>query len=168
VIAQTSEAGVDFDELYRSQWHNMVRVAVFLVDDLESAKDCVQDAFVAVYRRPPRDPDAQVAYLHRAVVNAARSALRRRGTVRRHLRLATEPDPVEAAEQSVIVSAQHRAMIAAMQKLPQRQREVLVLRYWSQLSEAEIADALGVRPGTVKSAASRALSALETKLGDLR
>lgn len=167
MITQTSEAGADFDELYRSQWHNMVRVAMFLVDDVESAKDCVQDAFVSVYRRPPRNPAAQVGYLHRAVVNASRSALRRRGTARRHLRT-VEPDAVESADKGLLVGVEHAAMIAALGTLPTRQREVLVLRYWAQLSEAEIAEALGMRPGTVKSTASRALTALETKLGDLR
>lgn len=165
---QTSEVGVDFDELYRSQWHDMVRVALFLVDDVESAKDCVQDAFVAVYRRPPRDPDARIAYLHRSVVNAARSALRRRGTARRHLRSVAGPEHVESADHGLIIGAQHADMLAALQELPARQREVLVLRYWSHLSEAEIAEALGIRPGTVKSAASRGLAALESKLGELR
>ena len=160
-------AEVGFDELYRAQWHNMVRVAMLLVDDVESAKDCAQDAFVGFYRKPPRQADAQIGYLHKSVVNAARSMLRRRGTVRRHLRNA-EPHPVEGADQPVIVGAEHAALMAALRQLPQRQREVLVLRYWSELSEAEIAAALGIRPGTVKSAASRALAALETKLGDLR
>jgi RNA polymerase sigma-70 factor (sigma-E family) len=160
-------ADLAFDELYRTQWHRMVRVAMFLVDDVESAKDCVQDAFVGIYGRPLRNADAQIAYLHRSVVNAARSMLRRRGIVRRHLRSA-EAGPVEAADHSVIVGAEHAVLMQSLRQLPQRQREVLVLRYWSGLSEAEIAAALGIRPGTVKSAASRALAALETKLGDLR
>lgn len=165
VAAPETEAA--FDELYRTQWHHMVRVALLLVDDVESAKDCVQDAFVGLYRKPLRNPDAQLGYLHRSVVNAARSTLRRRGTARRHLRNA-ENDVVPDAAHAVIVSAEHAALMAALRQLPQRQREVLVLRYWSGLSEAEIAAALGIRPGTVKSAASRALTALENKLGGLR
>ncbi|MDQ2837187.1 MAG: SigE family RNA polymerase sigma factor [Actinomycetota bacterium] len=163
----TSEAGVDFDRLYRGQWHHMVRIAMLLVDDVESAKDCVQDAFLGVYRRPPSNPDAQLAYLRRAVVNAARSALRRRGTARRHLR-STQAVPVEPSDHRLMIGAEYASLMAALRELPRRQREVLVLRYWSELSEAEIADALGIRPGTVKSAASRALTALEAKLGDLR
>ncbi len=156
-----------FDQLYRAQWHNMVRLAMLLVDDVESAKDCAQDAFLGMYRRPLRNSDAQVGYLHRAVVNTARSMLRRRGTIRRHLDSVVLP-PVEGADQPVLVGAEHAALMTALCQLPQRQREVLVLRYWSELSEAEIATALGIRPGTVKSAASRALNALEKKLGDLR
>ena len=167
MLLGTASTDVAFDELYRAQWHNMVRVAMFLVDDVESAKDCAQDAFIGLYHKPLRQADAQIAYLHRSVVNAARSMLRRRGTVRRHLRSA-EPHPVQAADHAVIVGAEHAVLMAALRQLPQRQREVLVLRYWSQLSEAEIAAALGIRPGTVKSAASRALKALETKLGGLR
>jgi RNA polymerase sigma-70 factor (sigma-E family) len=163
----TTAADGGFDQLYRAQWHNMVRVAMLLVDDVESAKDCVQDAFVGLYRTPPRNVDTQVGYLHRSVVNAARSMLRRRGTVRRHLQN-TELRPVDGADHPVIVGAEHAALMAALRQLPQRQREVLVLRYWSELSEADIAAALGIRPGTVKSAASRALTALEQKLGDLR
>jgi len=101
------------------------------------------------------------------VVNAARSALRRRGTVRRHLRNA-DVDDVQGADHALIVSAEHAAVLAALRQLPQRQREVLVLRYWADLTEAEIAATLGIRPGTVKSTASRALTALENKLGGLR
>jgi RNA polymerase sigma-70 factor (sigma-E family) len=163
----TATTDAAFDQLYRAHWHNMVRVAMLLVDDVESAKDCVQDAFVGLYRNPPRRVDAQLGYLHKSVVNAARSMLRRRGTVRRHLRSAG-PMSIEGADHPVIVGAEHAALMAALGQLPQRQREVLVLRYWSELSEADIAAALGVRPGTVKSAASRALAALEAKLGDLR
>jgi len=158
---------VAFDELYRSQWHHMVRVAMLLVDDVESAKDCVQDAFLGLYRRPLRNPDAQLGYLHRSVVNAARSMLRRRGIARRHLGSA-EVATVPGADHAVLVSAEHAAVMAALRRLPQRQREVLVLRYWSGLPEAEIAAVLGIRPGTVKSAASRALTALENTLGGLR
>jgi RNA polymerase sigma-70 factor (sigma-E family) len=163
----TSTADAAFDQLYRAQWHNMVRVALLLVGDLESAKDCAQDAFIGIYRKPLRNADAQVGYLHKSVVNAARSMLRRRGTVRKHLRSAESP-LVEGADHPVIVGAEHAALMAALRQLPQRQREVLVLRYWSELSETQIAAALGIRPGTVKSAASRALAALETKLGGLR
>lgn len=158
---------VAFDELYRAHWHGMVRVALLLVDDVESAKDCVQDAFLGLYRRPLRNPDAQLAYLHRSVVNAARSMLRRRGTARRHLRNAAA-HVAAAADQSVMASAEHADLMAALRQLPQRQREVLVLRYWAALTEAEIAATLGIRPGTVKSTASRALTALENKLGGLR
>jgi RNA polymerase sigma-70 factor (sigma-E family) len=156
-----------FEHLYESQWHTMVRVAIFLLDDVESAKDCVQDAFLALYSSPPSNLDAQIAYLHRAVVNRARSMLRRRRTARAHLRHAALPE-VEGADRGLFVRAEHEQLMTAFQRLPRRQREVLVLRYWSNLSEAEIATALGVRPGTVKSAASRALNSLETKLGGRR
>lgn len=158
---------LDFEHLYRSQWHNMVRTALFLVDDVESARDCVQEAFIALHGRPLRDNRAQIAYLHRSVVNNARSMLRRRRTVRRHLHSAELPT-VDGADREILVAAEQAALLDAVRQLPLRQREVLVLRYWSRLSEAEIAAALGIRPGTVKSTASRALAALESKLGDIR
>jgi RNA polymerase sigma factor (sigma-70 family) len=167
VQLETPNTEIAFAQLYRAEWHNMVRVALLIVGDVESAKDCAQDAFLGLYRKPLRNVDAQVGYLYKSVVNAARSVLRRRGTVRRHLRDA-ELQLVDGADRPVIVGVEHAALMAALGQLSQRQREVLVLRYWSELSEARIAAALGIRPGTVKSAASRALKALETKLGGLR
>lgn len=165
---ETSRAAVDLAALYTNQWHSLVRTAVFLVDDVESAKDCVQDAFLGLYRASLRDTDAQIAYLRRSVINNARSVLRRRRTVRRHLVRAGSTVTVEPADASVLVVAEHVALLAAVRQLPRRQREVLVLRYWSQLSESEIAAALSMRPGTVKSTASRALKTLESTLGEFR
>lgn len=162
--------GVDLARLYTEKWPAMMRLAVLLVDDRASAEDIVQDAFVALHRRPPRSADSAAAYLRICVVNNARSALRRRGTVRRHL--ASLPTRVveqaPAADRSILVADQHAEVLAAVRALPPRQREVLVLRYWSELSEAEIAEALGISTGTVKSSASRGLDALERSLGGLR
>ena len=165
--AATPTTGLAFDELYRAHWHGMVRVALLLVDDVESAKDCVQDAFVGLYRRPLRDPEAQLAYLHKSVVNAARSMLRRRRTARWYLRNA-ESSVGAAADHAVLAGAERTELMTALRQLPRRQREVLVLRYWSGLTETEIAAALGIRPGTVKSSANRALTTLERTLGGLR
>ena len=103
-----------------------------------------------------------MAYLRRAVVNRARSALRRRRTARAY----TPPEEASRAgpDDLAVLSEEHREVCAALQTLPTRQREVLVLRYWSNLSEIQIADVLGISQGTVKSTASRALAALEKKL----
>lgn len=160
-MEMSTASRVGFEELYAAQWRNMVRLAVLLVDDRSAAEDVVQEAFVGVYRRPPRDPDAVVAYLRACVVNGARSALRRRATAPKHVSgrgvvVTDHPDDV------LPIAAEHADLIAALRQLPRRQREVLVLRYWSRLSEAEIAAALGVSLGTVKSTARRGLQALET------
>jgi RNA polymerase sigma-70 factor (sigma-E family) len=150
--------------LYRSHRLGLLRLAVLLTDDPAAAEDVVQDAFLALQRRwHAVDPAAAGGYLRTSVVNGARTLHRRRRVARRHL-LASVLDDAPSADLAVLLSEEHRQVVDGMRKLPRRQREVLVLRYWSELSEAEIAAALGVARGTVKSSASRALSALEKHL----
>jgi len=156
---------LDLGELYAAHRMSLVRLAVLLVDDRASAEDVVQDAFagLAAHRTGLRDADKALVYLRRAVVNRSRSALRRRRTVRGY----APPRGVEAArpDERAVLAEEHREILVALHRLAPRQREVLVLRYWSGLSEAEIAEALGISRGTVKSTASRALSHLETLIG---
>ncbi|MET8469067.1 SigE family RNA polymerase sigma factor [Streptomyces sp. NPDC006422] len=152
-------------ELYHAHRLRMVRLAVLLVDDQATAEDVVQDAFTALYRRHGEhitEVDNALGYLRTAVVNTARSVLRRRRTARAW----TPPPAGEApsAEDSVVLDEAHREVLAALSRLTPRRREVLVLRYWADLSEAEIAATLGISKGAVKSNASRALDALEKSL----
>jgi RNA polymerase sigma-70 factor (sigma-E family) len=130
------------------------------VDDPASAEDVVQEAFTGLYRNWSglRDKAAAIGYLRAAVVNGSRSMLRRRRTARAYV----PPDlgTARSAESLAIMSAEHRAVVAALADLPDRQREVLVLRYYGGLSEAEIAEATGLSKGTVKSTASRAIAKL--------
>jgi len=148
-------------ELYAAHRLGLVRLAILLVDDLASAEDVVQDAFTAFASKGARlrDPAAALGYLRVSVVNGSRSALRRRRTAREY----TPPRAVEAdgPDARAVLSEEHREVLVALDQLPPRQREVLVLRYWSGLGEAEIATALGISRGTVKSTASRALASLE-------
>jgi RNA polymerase sigma-70 factor (sigma-E family) len=166
-VESTPSTLLDLDALYTKQWRPMVRLALLLVDDVGSAEDVVQDAFVSMHRRPPRDADAAIAYLRTSVVNGARSVVRRRIVARKNL-ADLDRGYVEAADHALLVAAEHAEVIAALRRLPRRQREVLVLRYWGRLSEAEIAQTLGVSTGTVKSTASRALDVLESMLGESR
>ncbi|CAM5653053.1 hypothetical protein SAVIM338S_06577 [Streptomyces avidinii] len=148
--------------LYHAHRLRMVRLAVLLVDDLGTAEDVVQDAFTALYRRHGEritEVDNALGYLRTAVVNTARSVLRRRRTVRAWIPPA--PADVPSAEAAVVLDEAHREVLAALARLTPRRREVLVLRYWADLSEAEIAETLGISRGAVKSNASRALDALE-------
>jgi RNA polymerase sigma-70 factor (sigma-E family) len=163
--APASGARIDLPSLYESHWRSMVRLAVLLVDDVPTAEDVVQDAFVGLYRRGHalRDPAAAVAYLRSSVVNLSRSVLRHRHVVRRHLRVA-EPDHVDGADFHAVLSEEHRQVLAALRELPNRQREVLVLRFWSGLSEAGIAETLGISTGSVKSSASRGMAKLSKLL----
>lgn len=157
----TMEQAVDITELYAAHRLSLVRLAILLVDDLASAEDVVQDAFASLARRPGavRDPSKALAYLRVSVVNTSRSALRRRRTARAYTPRHDLSPP--SPEDSAVLAEEHRAVIDALQMLAPRQREVLVLRYWSHLTEAEIARTLGISQGTVKSTASRALAALE-------
>jgi RNA polymerase sigma-70 factor (sigma-E family) len=158
-------AGVE--RLYRAQRLSMVRLALLLVDDRETAEDVAQDAFAALHRQwtTLASDEAALAYLRRCVVNGARSVLRRRRTVRQH------PAPDEAsltadgADRRVLLAEEHREVIAALWRLPTRQREVIVLRYWSEMTEPQVATALGISVGAVKSMASRGRDAIAASLG---
>lgn len=164
----TASPAWDADEavtaIYTAHYRSLVRVAALLLHDVGTAEEVVQDSFVAMHGawRRLRDPDRALPYLRQAVVNRSRSALRHRSVTERH-----DPGPVPvaaSAEQSALATIERETMIEAMRRLPERQREVLVLRYYTDLSEAEIAGTLGIRPGTVKSHASRGLAALRTSL----
>ncbi len=147
-------------ELYAAHRLRLVRLAVLLVDDLESAEDVVQDVFARLQQGwRLEDQNKALAYLQRAVVNGCRSVLRRRRTAR----LYVVPHEAHSAgpDDAAVLAEEHHEVIQALQQLTTRQREVLVLRYWSDLPEHEIAVTLGISPGTVKSTASRALDALE-------
>jgi RNA polymerase sigma factor (sigma-70 family) len=145
-----------FERLYREQYAPMVRLAFLLVGSAEVAEELVQDTFVRV-RDPIEQVDSPAAYLRRAVVNACRNHHRHRAVERR-----TAPRLASAA--SVEPELDHLA--DALGRLPARQRAVLVLRYYVGCTEQEIAGALGCRPGTVKSLASRGLAALRAVMAE--
>ncbi len=151
--------------LYRSHGLSLLRLAAFLVDDRAIAEELVQDAFAALYQRwgSRTDKPAAPSYLRTTVVNGARSAQRHQGIVR-----VAEPDALPPADFALLLAEEHREVVAALRRLPRRQREVLVLRYWANLDEAEISQTLRISRGTVRSTASRALDALENTLKDTR
>ena len=151
-------------ELYSAHYRGLVRLAALLLRDPAEAEEVAQDAFVAMHRRwgRLRDPAAAVPYLRASVVNGARSRLRHRSVARRHLQAVPADEP--SAEQQVLAGLDRLAVVEALRTLPARQREALVLRYWAGLSEAEIAETMGVARGSVKSHASRGLAALRTTL----
>ncbi|HST48374.1 sigma-70 family RNA polymerase sigma factor [Jatrophihabitans sp.] len=153
--------------LFASHRLTMIRLAVLLVDDLETGEDVVQDAFAALHRRWPAlaDREAAISYLRSCVLNGSRSVLRRRRTVRRNPHPDADRLTVEGADGQLLLAEEHRAVIAALHRLPRRQREVIVLRYWSELTEAQIAAELGISLGTVKSNAFHGRQAIAAALG---
>jgi RNA polymerase sigma-70 factor (sigma-E family) len=155
-------------DLYAEHRMRLIRLALFLVDEQATAEDVVQEAFTGLHRHWSglRDEHAALGYLRTAVVNGSRSVLRRRRTAREYV----PPHAVNArsAESMAILSAEHQAVVSALRELPARQREVLVLRYYGGLSEAEIAEAAGISRGAVKSTASRALGTVARLMADGR
>lgn len=154
--------------LYVEQYARLVRAAVLLLRDQDAAEDVVQDAFCDLHRRWARlrEPERAAGYLHRAVVNRSRSALRHRAVVARNV-----PEPAgtaPGADTAALGTERRTVVLAALADLPRRQREVLVLRHYLDLSEQEIATALGISRGAVKSHAFRAAGALRTRLEELR
>lgn len=149
--------------LYSAHYRQLVRLAGLLMHDYSAAEEVVQDAFVGLHRNWSRLRDAEraAAYLRQSTVNGARSAGRRRATVGRH---APTLRPVDDTPDPAAAVADRSAVMAALAELPDRQREVLVLRYYGDLSEADIAHALGISRGTVKTHASRGLTALRPSL----
>jgi RNA polymerase sigma-70 factor (sigma-E family) len=152
------------DDLFRLHVVDLVRFALMLVGDQSTAEDVVQDAFLGLYRawNRVRDPDAVLGYLRTAVVNGARSVHRSRGRARL-MRVQHDP-PVWSAEAAVMDGEDRRAVLAAIATLPKRQREVLALKYYLNLSERDVAAIMRVSRGTVASASSRALAALARRL----
>jgi RNA polymerase sigma-70 factor (sigma-E family) len=155
------------DELYRGHALRLTRMALLLLGDKPSAEDVVQEAFLGLFRGLGRlsDPGRAVAYLRISVLNGCRSVLRARKRAR--LRgAATDYPAVWSAESAALEGEERREVLRAVARLPRRQREVLVLRYFLGLSDSEIAADLGVSRGTVVSTASRALAALARKAGE--
>lgn len=157
-----ADAGVS--DLYAAHWHSLVRLAYLMVHDVTLAEDIVQDALVTVHQRwsSLRDPHAALGYVRRTVVNGARSALRHQGVVDRYARRTDEDRVGVSPEQTALDRAEHDEMLRALGSLSDKQREVLILRYYGDLSEAEIADALGISRGAVKTHAHRGLAHLRS------
>jgi len=156
--------------VFRAHHAELVRLAVLLLGDRPSAEDVVQDVFTRLCGRDLLPTgDGALAYVRAAVLNRCRSALRRRALARRIGGVRELPGPgaaQQSAEHEVILAEDRRQVLAALARLPRRRREVLVLRYWLGLSEAEIGQVLGISPGTVKSTAARGLAALARDLGE--
>jgi RNA polymerase sigma factor (sigma-70 family) len=146
--------------LYLTQYRPLVRMAALLVGDVATAEEIVQDSFVAVHAAWPMLPDAEhaLSYLHRLVVDRSRSALQQ------HVTVDTLTLDLPGGGREAAIEAERSAFISALWSLPTRQREVVVLRYFADLSETQVALATGISEAAVKVNAARAMSSLRAEL----
>ena len=172
VVAADPEAGdvtVDLlTETYRNHYSSLLKLAALLLDDTASCEDVVQEAFIRVHsaRSRVRDPEKTLAYLRQTVVNLSRSTLRRRLI---GMRLAPKPMPdMASAEEGAYELLEKDALIQALKGIQRRQREVLVLRYFSDLTESQVAHLLGISVGSVKAYGSRGIEALRVRMEAFR
>jgi RNA polymerase sigma-70 factor (sigma-E family) len=150
--------------MYSTYYRSLVRLAALLVRDVATAEEVVQDSFIAMHAawRRLRDSDKALSYLRQSVVNRSRSVLRHRVVVDRN---APKPAPdMPSAEHGALAELERSAVVDALRTLPARQREALVLRYYADLSEAQIAEMMGISRGAVKSHTARAIQALRALL----
>jgi RNA polymerase sigma-70 factor (sigma-E family) len=158
------DAGQAVMQLYAVHYRALVRLAALLVRDVPTAEDVVHEAFVAMRHASDRlrDADQALAYLRQAVVNRSRSVLRHRMMVEMDQQEPSldTPNP----EDEILIQLERSAVVAALRDLPERQREAIVLRYYADLSEAEIAATMGISRGAVKSHTARGMSALRAAM----
>jgi len=152
------DAAQEVAALYEAHALALIRLAYITLGDQQTAEDVVQDAFSGLYRAWHRLPDRAnlLGYLRVSVVNGCRTAHRR---ARRKPAALAEPDGA-SAESVVLAGEERRATVAALKRLPPRQREAIVLRYYAGLPEQEIARVMGVTRGTVKSTTARGMATL--------
>ncbi|MFD9333712.1 SigE family RNA polymerase sigma factor [Streptomyces sp. NPDC060028] len=160
-------AGTTVDHLtetYQAHYRSLLGLAALLLDDTASCEDVVQEAFIRVHsaRNRVRDRDKTLAYLRQTVVNLSRSALRRRIL---GLKLLPKPMPdMASAEEGAYDQLERDDLIKSMRGLQRRQREVLVLRYFADMTEAQVAETLGISLGSVKAYGSRGIAALRVAM----
>ncbi|MFD8287484.1 SigE family RNA polymerase sigma factor [Streptomyces lavendulae] len=160
-------AGTTVDHLtetYQAHYRSLLGLAALLLDDTASCEDVVQEAFIRVHsaRNRVRDRDKTLAYLRQTVVNLSRSALRRRIL---GLKLLSKPMPdMASAEEGAYDQLERDDLIKAMRGLQRRQREVLVLRYFADMTEVQVAETLGISLGSVKAYGSRGIAALRVAM----
>ena len=163
--AMTAGTTVDhLTETYRAHYRSLLGLAALLLDDKASCEDVVQEAFIRVHsaRGRVREPDKTLAYLRQTVVNLSRSALRRRIL---GLKLLSKPMPdMASAEEGAYEQLERDQLMRSMRQLQRRQREVLVLRYFADMTEAQVAQTLGISIGSVKAYGSRGIAALRTAM----
>ncbi|MFD3522135.1 SigE family RNA polymerase sigma factor [Streptomyces sp. NPDC058653] len=159
-----AELEVQFQEFVRTRWSHLVRTAYLLTGDVHHAEDLTQTALTKAYRswRRVSRSDSPEAYVRRMLVSCNSDRFRKRRVAEA---LTAAPPEVAGRDEAVSRADERSALLAALAQLPPGQRAVVVMRYWEDLSEAEVAEVLGCSPGTIKSQASKGLAKLRTHQG---
>jgi RNA polymerase sigma-70 factor (sigma-E family) len=149
--------------LYQAHALGLLRLAVIMLGERQAAEDVVQDAFLGLFRRwgALNDPERALAYVRSSVFNGCRTVMRKRA---RNRQFVLADQDVESAEAQAILGEEYREVLAALRLLPDRQREAVALRYCLDMPVGEVARAMGVAEGTVKSATSRGIAAITRTL----
>jgi RNA polymerase sigma-70 factor (sigma-E family) len=174
VIASVAADRVDADalvaELFTAEARSLVRLARMFCDDHAAAEDLVQEAFIRLHRSAGtiRDISRAPAFLRSIVINLARDHNRRGLMSLRHRAGTHQPQVDGGFEDESVANDADRVLLAAVRRLPDRQRACVVLRYYLQYTESETADTLGISKSSVKTHCRRALSTLEEVVEDER
>lgn len=156
-------------KLYEAEAVSLVRLARIFTDDRNAAEDLVQEAFIRLYRSASRiqDSSKSAAYLRSILLNLCRDHNRRGLMSLRHRQASVELTPIDEPQDLVVRSERQAEVIDALLALSMRQRECLVLRYYSDLSESEIAQTLGISPNSVKTHCRRGMESMRSALGEI-
>lgn len=155
-------------ELFEAEGRSLVRLARIFTDDTNAAEDLVQEAFIRLHRSMTaiEDQDKSAAYLRSIVLNLCRDHNRRGLMSLRHRQSSVETAPVDEPIDMVIRTERQAEVVDALLALSMRQRECLVLRYYSDMSETQIAATLGISPNSVKTHCRRGMDSLRVALGE--
>jgi RNA polymerase sigma-70 factor (sigma-E family) len=153
--------------LFAQEGTALVRLARLFTDDRNAAEDLVQEAFIRLHRSVDRirDPEKAAPYLRSILLNLARDHNRRGLMSLRHSEAMTPESSPEAPEDRVILNDQQSTVIAALEDLPARQRECLLLRFYFDQTEREIGETLDISPNSVKTHCRRGMESLRKNLG---
>lgn len=152
-------------ELFQQEGAALVRMARIFTDDRNAAEDLVQEAFIRLHRNAHRikDPGKVAPYLRSIVLNLARDHNRRGLVSLRHQEALTPPSTPKAPEDRILASDEERRVLEGLRSLPPRQRDCMVLRFYFDLKEREIAETLGISPNSVKTHCRRGMAALRDR-----
>ncbi len=158
------------ESLYHSEAVSLVRLARLFTDDRSGAEDIVQEAFIKLYHAVGRinDPDKSAAYLRSIVLNLARDYNRRGLMSLRHQDALVDRRPAEKPDEQIVRTESQAEVLEALDTLSPRQRECLVLRFYMDLAEREIAETLSISPNSVKTHCRRGMEALAERLEVVR